>query len=72
MANSLCPTCTKSVWCPTWCEVRCKELKTTIYSYQKLTFCKFYTKRDKNFKEPRCHCKNCLENEKLLDIEEGD
>jgi hypothetical protein len=59
----LCKSCISCVWCPTWGEKKCKELKTRIYS--KITTCKHYKKRDKNFKEPKCQCESCLKNEKL-------
>lgn len=70
MASGLCPTCENGFFCPTWTEWRCMKLKATIHGYQKLTSCKLYSKRNKTFKEHGCHCKNCLENEKLLDMEE--
>lgn len=65
--EGLCPSCANSIWCPTWTEWKCKDLKKRIYGYTNLTSCNNYTKRDKNFKEPKCQCKFCLVNEKLLD-----
>jgi hypothetical protein len=65
---SLCNTCTKSIKCPTWSETKCTELKTRIYS--KITTCKYYKKRDKNFKEPKCQCESCLKNEALYEENE--
>lgn len=67
MASGLCPTCTNGIFCPTWSEWRCKKLERRIYGYQRLTRCTFYNKRGKDFKEPRCQCNDCLQNEALLD-----
>ena len=71
MAEGSCPSCVNSVWCDTWSEWKCKKLNKRIYGYKKLTNCKFYSKRPKNFKEPRCQCKDCLNNEFIWDEEEG-
>ena len=68
MAKFLCETCTNAIWCPTWTEWKCKAKKKRIYG--ELTKCESYKKRDKNFKEPKCQCKNCLENELLFEEEE--
>ena len=67
MANkkALCPNCENSVLCPTWGEYKCKTLKRRIYGFTKLTECKHYKKRGKDFQEPRCQCEDCLENEEL-------
>ena len=70
MAKELCATCAESIWCPTWAEWRCKAKEKRIYNADKLTKCKFYKKRGKNFKEPKCQCRSCLENELLFEEEE--
>ena len=44
--------------------------KKRIYNYKDLVSCSSYLKRDKNFKESKCQCKSCLENEMLIDEEE--
>ena len=63
MAKTLCETCSEAIWCPTWAEWRCKAKEKRIYV--KLTKCSDYKKRDKNFKEPKCQCESCLENDDL-------
>lgn len=65
MAEGLCPTCENSIRCDTWAEWKCKKLEQRIYGYAKMTDCKFYKKRDKNFKEPKCRCEDCLKNSLL-------
>lgn len=65
MVKGLCATCTNGIRCPTWAEWRCKAKEKRIYNADKLTKCESYKKRDKNFKEPKCQCRSCLENEKL-------
>lgn len=66
MAKGLCETCAESIWCPTWGEWKCKAKSKRIYS--DVTKCSDYKKRDKNFKEPRCQCDDCLKNEALWDL----
>ena len=56
----LCKSCESCIECGTWGEKKCKALKTRIYS--KIENCKHYKKRDKNFKEPKCQCDDCLKN----------
>ena len=68
MASGLCPSCVNSVWCPTWTEWKCKAKSKRIYSV--VTKCGSYKKRDKDFKEPKCQCEDCLKNEILWDKEE--
>ena len=65
----LCATCTMSIWCPTWTEWKCKAKEKRIYNYKAVTSCDDYKKRDKNFKEPKCQCKDCLENDILFEEE---
>ena len=70
MANEgLCPTCSNSIWCPIWAEWKCKAFEKRIYVYATMSFCGSYVKRDKNFKESKCQCDSCLENEMLKDEE---
>ena len=64
----LCATCTMSIWCPTWTEWKCRVKEKRIYNFKTLTECESYKKRDKNFKESKCQCENCLENELIYDI----
>lgn len=68
--KSLCEDCTESRWCETWGEVKCLAQKKRIYGYVKLidpAQCKFYKKRGKGFKESKCQCDDCLENELLAE-----
>jgi hypothetical protein len=65
--KSLCPTCTSSVMCNTWGEVKCKVHKRRIYGYKTMTACGSYKKRPKDFKEPKCQCKDCLKNATLVE-----
>lgn len=60
--QGLCPTCAESIHCDTWGEMKCKKLERRINGYKTLTYCKFYKKRDKSFKEPKCQCEDCLKN----------
>ena len=70
--TGLCTTCIYSCWCPTWGDYRCfeKEIRLSTYGFQQPINCSVYKKRGKDFKEPKCQCENCLENEKSLDDEE--
>lgn len=63
--KGLCPSCTNSIFCETWAEMKCKALDRRIYGYKTMTSCKFYKKRDKNFKESACQCEDCLSNSAL-------
>lgn len=54
----LCKNCESCIGCDTWGEKKCLKLKTRIYS--EITNCKHYKKRDKNFKESKCKCDDCL------------
>lgn len=65
--TGLCPTCIHSCWCPTWAEYRCfaKEIRLSEYGIPQPTECSEYKKREKDFKEPKCQCEDCLDNEKL-------
>lgn len=67
--NALCPNCVNAVRCYTWAEWRClkRALRFTSYGHSQPTECSDYKKRDKNFKEPRCQCDDCLRNESLIE-----
>ena len=69
MSELLCATCVNSIRCPTWAEWRCKKFERRIQGYKSMPRCKFYAKRPANFKEPRCQCRFCLENDKLYEEE---
>lgn len=70
MATNLCASCSNSIRCDTWAEWKCSVKKRRIYEV--LTKCESYIKRPKNFKEMRCGCKDCLQNESLAEeLEEG-
>lgn len=71
--KSLCEDCVSAVSCETWGEVKCLAQKKRIYGYVKLidpAQCKFYKKRGKGFKEPKCQCEDCLRNEQLAEESE--
>lgn len=72
MSEGLCINCVSSRRCETWGEMKCLVKKQRIYGYAKLTECKFYKKRGKDFKESPCQCEDCLKNGKLVeeDLEE--
>ena len=73
MNEYLCSTCSKSIWCPTWAEWKCKLKERRIYSSMLFSKqCPDYKKRDKNFKELKCQCDDCLNNESLFDFESDD
>lgn len=61
--TNLCPSCTQSIWCPSWGEWKCKAKMLRIY--KDVAECDSYKKRGKLFKETACHCEDCLKNEKL-------
>lgn len=63
--EGLCASCSNSIRCNTWAEWKCTVEKRRIY--ETVTKCESYVKRPKNWKEMKCHCKDCLANEKLLD-----
>lgn len=75
MANQLCTNCVYCVRCYTWAEYRClkKAIRFTSYGYSMPTKCSDYEKRDKNFKEAKCQCEDCLGNEALAEeLEESE
>lgn len=62
----LCASCSSSIWCPTWAEYKCKLKERRIYYGMLFSkHCPDYKKRDKNFKESKCQCDDCLKNEDL-------
>lgn len=65
MAEGLCPSCTNAIRCETWAEWKCTAQKKRIYGYKTMSSCKFYKKRPKDFKEPKCQCEDCLKNVEL-------
>lgn len=66
--QNLCATCSHSILCRTWSEYKCRVKERRIYYPPESTKdCSNYKKRDKNFKESKCQCKDCLANETLLD-----
>ena len=72
MANEgTCASCKNSIWCPTWAEWKCLILNGRIKGGRDVTVtsCSSYKKREKDFKERKCQCGDCLENELLLDEE---
>lgn len=71
MSNeTLCSSCTYSIRCDTWSEWKCKLKRRRIYSTMPFANeCSDYKKRDKNFKESKCQCDDCLQNESLIDEE---
>ena len=66
--GGLCANCIQSIWCPTWGETKCRELKARIYG--DVNECSSYKKRGKDFKEVKCQCKDCLKNDSLYEGEE--
>ena len=70
MTNGLCSNCTFAIWCPTWAEMKCSTKSKRIRGWKTLSKCEFYKKRDKDFKEPKCQCEDCLQNDILWDQDE--
>lgn len=70
--KSLCPTCNNSIRCETWGEVKCTAKKRRINEWKEIVECREYKKRSAKWKEPRCQCKDCLENEKLSEEREDE
>lgn len=55
-----CDTCANSIYCNTFGEIKCTALKMRIYDFEAVAGCKYYAKRGKDFKEPKCQCEECL------------
>lgn len=72
MNKGLCCTCANSIACSTWAEWKCLIQKRRIYEYADMTSCPDYKKRDKDFKESKCQCEDCLKNESLMDRDTED
>ena len=64
-----CPTCEKSIFCPTWAEWKCKATERRFHHNGPLE-CEHFKKRGKDFKESKCRCEDCLKNENLIDAGE--
>ena len=71
--QNLCASCSHSIFCPTWAEWKCRVKERRIhFSITTSKQCPDYEKRDKNFKESKCQCKDCLQNESLWDEQNED
>lgn len=72
--QNLCTSCVNCVRCYTWGEWKClkQAVRFTSHGHSMPTKCSDYEKRDNNFKEPKCQCKDCLVNESLWDEESED
>lgn len=71
----LCASCVNSIRCNTWSEWKCtkRAVRFSSYGYSPPTKCSDYKKRDKDFKEPKCQCDDCLRNESLAEeLEESE
>ena len=68
--ETLCASCKNSIFCQTWAEWKCKKYEKRIHSY--MSKCGDYDKRPSGFKEPKCQCEDCLENELLTDEEDAE
>lgn len=64
--NGKCPTCTMSIRCPTWGELKCVVRKRWLV-HNGPAECPDYKQRGKDFKEPRCQCEDCLKNDLLAE-----
>lgn len=65
MGESLCASCVYSCRCTTWAEWKClkQAIRFSSYGHVMPMKCSDYKKRDKNFKEPKCQCEDCLRDE---------
>lgn len=70
--EELCFTCANSIWCNTWCEVKCVQNKKRYNPGSCPVACDTYKKRNKSFIERPCQCEWCLANDKLRDEIEVD
>lgn len=66
----LCPTCANAIFCDTWGQFKCTVKERRITGYKTMTVCGDYKKRPKDFKEPLCHCEDCMKNELLAEERE--
>lgn len=69
MAESLCKSCTNSIFCKTWAEYKCIVIGKRMYDYKSITKCNQYKKRSKDFKECNCQCEDCLNNSIIFEEE---
>ena len=58
MTDKECIKCTNSIFCATWGEYKCKVKKERVYG--DISECPDFKRRDKNFKEPKCQCEDCM------------
>lgn len=73
MSKATCNKCTHSIWCPTWAEWKCLVKKRRVYPTMDIfKSCSDFNKRSKDFKESKCQCENCLENENLSELDTED
>lgn len=69
MADRLCASCEKGIYCPTWADYKCLLKMRRIYSSMPLSRqCSDYKKRGTNFKETDCQCEDCLKNDDLWEL----
>lgn len=66
--KGLCPSCVSSIRCETWGQYKCKVKERHITGRKSV--CASYTRRPKDFEEPKCQCEDCLKNEELACKEE--
>ena len=66
MANNV-KDCEHSIFCPTWTEWKCVKKREKIGEGNICRGCIDFKKKDKDAKEPECHCETCVER-----IKEGD
>lgn len=65
--KNLCSSCSNSIWCSTFAEVKCTAKKKRIYNYAEMTECADFKKRPAKWKEMRCGCEDCQKNELLME-----
>lgn len=70
--EALCASCSNSIFCRSWGQYKCTEMKVSfsVYGRPLPTKCSNYVKRPKNFTEMKCGCKTCQVNEGLYDLDE--
>lgn len=68
----LCSSCTSGIFCPTWTSYKCTkyEKRFSSYDHPYPANCSGYAKRPIDFKEPKCQCESCLDNELLMELED--
>lgn len=58
MSDKSCGKCTNGILCGTWGEYKCKVKKERVHG--DISECSDFKRRDKNFKEPKCQCDDCM------------